>query len=396
MAQETKPGAAQNKLGELFIDFGSSGLGTLLKGLNSVSASFLLTKTAAQQVIKPFQQMTTKALTTVTGWDKLNATMGLSLKELQDINIFSKLNNIDFNQYIGQIKTAQQKLIDIQTNMSNDVQGFALLGLNPRDFSANNPLQLLNAIKNKVQQVDEVTGSAALRWFGFSDDLLYVWKQQNTTFNERLKLNDREIENLKEQQAQWNSLSATWEATQSKFIANQSWINDLLKKTTDWLAGTHPHLEKILQNFSKWLREEHPLLSTISKLAEFALTTSAEEKKETWKNDWEGAFNLLKNPVKTFNGKEFNAKPGSHQKYEELWAKNPMNPENLKNTTPAALMPSNTTNATGINGANLSYVNNITQYITGSDSEQIADASADKIADVSQLNAIQYRNQYSV
>ena len=40
MTQETKPGAAQNKLGELFIDFGSSGLGTLLKGLNSVSASF--------------------------------------------------------------------------------------------------------------------------------------------------------------------------------------------------------------------------------------------------------------------------------------------------------------------------------------------------------------------
>lgn len=396
MAQETKPGAAQNKLGELFIDFGSSGLGTLLKGLNSVSASFLLTKTAAQQVIKPFQQMTTKALTTVTGWDKLNATMGLSLKELQDINIFSKLNNVDFNQYIGQIKTAQQKLIDIQTGMSNDVQGFALLGLNPRDFSANNPLQLLDAIKNKVQQVDEVTGSAALRWFGFSDDLLYVWKQQNTTFNERLKLNDREMENLKEQQTQWNSLSATWEAAQSKFIANQSWINDLLKKTTDWLAGTHPHLEKILQNFSKWLREEHPLLSTISKLAEFALTTSAEEKKETWKNDWEGAFNLLKNPVKTFNGKEFNAKPGSHQKYEELWAKNPMNPENLKNATPTALMPSSTANATGVNGANLSYVNNITQYITGSDSEQIADASADKIADVSQLNAIQYRNQYSV
>lgn len=396
MAQETKPGAAQNKLGELFIDFGSSGLGTLLKGLNSVSASFLLTKTAAQQVIKPFQQMTTKALTTVTGWDKLNATMGLSLKELQDINIFSKLNNVDFNQYIGQIKTAQQKLIDIQTGMSNDVQGFALLGLNPRDFNANNPLQLLDAIKNKVQQVDEITGSAALRWFGFSDDLLYVWKQQNTTFNERLKLNDREMENLKEQQSQWNSLSATWEAAQSKFIANQSWINDLLKKTIDWLAGTHPHLEKILQSFSKWLREEHPIIETISKLTEFALTTSGEEKKQILKDDWEGTINLLKNPLKSFNGKEFNAKPGSYDKYQELWAKNPMNPENLKNTTPAALMPSNTTNATGINGANLSYVNNITQYITGSDSEQIADASADKIADVSQLNAIQYRNQYSV
>jgi hypothetical protein len=395
MTDNAKPGAAQNKLGELFVDFGSSGLGKLIKGMNSVSATFLLTKNAAQQVMKPIADVTKKSLATVTGWDKLNATMGLSLKELQDINIFSKLNNVDFNQYIGQIKTAQQRLIDIQTGMSNDVQGFALLGLNPREYDAKNPLVLLDAIKKKVQQVDEVTGAAALRWFGFSDDLLYVWRQQNTTFNERLKLNDREMENLKETQTYWNSLSASWDAAQSKFISNQTWINDLLKKTTNWLAGMHPHLEKILQNFAKWLEEDHPGLNNLLTSMEWMLTTSGKEKWEGIKDFYLGGtertINLLRNPIKP-QGKNFNAKPGSYDKYEELWKNNPMNPENIKNgVIPDALKPS--TGVTPNANTSVNYTNNITQNISGTDALQIANASADKINDATQLNAIQYRNQ---
>ena len=393
MVQENSPGTAQNKAGELFIDLGVKGLGKMLKSLNSVSASFLLTKNAAQQALKPIQNMTTQALNTVVGWDKLNAVMGLSLKELQDINIFSKLNNVDFNQYIGQIKSAQQRLIDIQTGMSNDVQGFAMLGLNPRDFSARNPLQLLEAIKNRVQQLDEVTGAAALRWFGFSEDLLYVWKQQNTTFNERLKLNDREMENLKEQQKGWNSLSATWTAAQSKFIANQTWVNDLLKKTTEWLAGMHPHLENILKNFVKWLEEEHPLLTNFLTSLEWLTTTSAKEKGQQLKDFFMDDVKQGKNIVKAPKMGELT--PKKLDKYNELWEQNPMNPNNLKNITPSALMPSTIIDKKGVTGDwNVSY--NINQYITGSDSEQIADASADKIADVSQLNAIQYRNQLNM
>lgn len=395
MANNDKPGQAQHEAGQLYIDLGVKGLGSMLKGFNRLSAQFLLTKNAAQQFIKPIADVTKKSLATVTGWDKLNATMGLSLKQLQDINIFSKLNNVDFNQYIGQIKSAQQRLLDIQTGMSNDVQGFALLGLNPREFDANNPLELLDAIKNKVQQVDEVTASAALRWFGFSDDLLYVWKQQNTTFNERLKLNDREMENLKETQEYWNSLSATWDAAQSKFISNQTWINDLLKKTTNWLAGMHPHLENIGKNFAKWLEEDHPALSNFLTSMDWVLTTSGKEKlkgaKDYIVDSNMATINLLKNPIKP-QGKNFNAKPGSYDKYQELWQNNPMNPENIKNgVIPDALKPSTgvNTNAT----TSINYTNNITQYVSGNDAQQIASDSASKISDATELNAIQLRNQ---
>lgn len=390
-------GTAQNSAGQLYVDLGLKGLGGMLKGLNQVSAQFLLTKNAAVQFIKPLADVTKKSLSTVTGWDKLNATMGLSLKQLQDINIFSKLNNIDFNQYIGQIKSAQQRLLDIKTGMSNDVQGFALLGLNPREFDANNPLELLNAIKNKVQQVDEVTGSAALRWFGFSDDLLYVWKQQNNVFNERLKLNDREMQNLKETQSYWNSLSATWDASQSKFIANQTWINELLKKTTQWLAGMHPHLDKILQNFSKWLDEEHPILEWLGGTTEDILTTSWDEKKATIKDFYtnrpKDIANLLTNTVKPA-GYYFQAKPGSYQKYKELWEQNPMNPTNIQiqRELPDTLKPGAGISSNGT-ATTLNYTNNITQHISGTDATQIANESADKIGSVTELNAIQNRNQ---
>lgn len=394
MANNDKPGQAQHEAGQLYIDLGVKGLGSMLKGFNRLSAQFLLTKNAAQQFIKPIADVTKKSLATVTGWDKLNATMGLSLKQLQDINIFSKLNNVDFNQYIGQIKSAQQRLLDIQTGMSNDVQGFALLGLNPREFDANNPLELLDAIKNKVQQVDEVTASAALRWFGFSDDLLYVWKQQNTTFNERLKLSDREMENLKETQGYWNSLSATWDAAQSKFISNQTWINDLLKKTTNWLAGMHPHLENIGKNFAKWLEEDHPALSNFLTSMDWAFTTSGGEKWEGIKDFYLGGTertaNLFKDPV-NWDTTELNKNGGEkYKKFQELWKNNPANPEN-RNVIPDALKPSTgvNTNAT----TSINYTNNITQYVSGTDAQQIASDSASKISDATELNAIQLRNQ---
>ena len=44
---DNKSGAS-HELGNLFVDIGSSGLGSLLKGLNSLSATFMLTKNAAQ------------------------------------------------------------------------------------------------------------------------------------------------------------------------------------------------------------------------------------------------------------------------------------------------------------------------------------------------------------
>lgn len=406
MAEEQKQG---KDIGELFVEFGAKGLGSLLKGLNSVSASFLLTKNAANQAIKPIVDMSQKAAGTVTAWDKLSAVMGMSLKELQDIEIFTRLNNIDFSSYIGQLKTVQQKLMDIRTEQSSDVQGLTLLGLTAYDFDPKKPLEFMDKVKQRVLSLDEVTAASALRWLGLSEDLLYAWKQQNTTFNDRLRLNDKELEKLKEQQSQWNILKTTWWAAQNKFMANQSIINDLLEKTTNWLVGTHPILVKTKDLFNEWLNADHPYFRTTVDLINLAvkgLKYLTEHGKNYFEKDntignktLKGIGTIIGTGKANWNSALFPSYQPSRElldqalfdKYFELWQANPANPRNYSK------IPFTQDNiSSNLNNSNnkVAYTVNITQNITGTEANQIASLSANNIQD--SFLTLQAQNQFNV
>ena len=84
-------GAAQSKLGELFVDIGVGGIGKTLKALNTVSASFLLTKNAAVQITKPFINMGKQALDTAVDVGKLGSTLGIAYKEAYKLKYYFKL-----------------------------------------------------------------------------------------------------------------------------------------------------------------------------------------------------------------------------------------------------------------------------------------------------------------
>lgn len=231
MAEEKKKGAAQEEMGELFVNLGATGLGGLIKGLNAASASFLLTKNAATQMLEPIKKMSKEGAAAATTWDKISAISGFKLTDIQDIQNFSKLNNIDFSSFIGQLTDIQQKLVKLRmTGKAEGLEGFAMLGLNPRDFDYKNPMQMLEAVKNKVQKLDDVTAAGALRLLGLNEDLLYIFKQQNKGYSEKLRLNNKEIDNLKEQQTAWNNLANAWETGQRKFVANQNWVNKSLNE----------------------------------------------------------------------------------------------------------------------------------------------------------------------
>lgn len=229
MTEQPKNGQSKG-IGELFVEFGSTGLGTFLKGLNNVKAQFLLSKTAAEQFTKPLMNMSKNAAGGITALTKLNAVTGMSVKQLQELQIWTKLNNVGFGEMMGQIEGLQQNLLEIAMGRGN-IRGFALLGLDPRQMDYRKPLEVFAKIRERVQQLDEATGALALKELGFSQDLLYAFKQQNNAFDQRLLLNEQETQLLTKQQEAWNSLSATWQAAQDKFIAKQGWINSLLVVT---------------------------------------------------------------------------------------------------------------------------------------------------------------------
>lgn len=255
MAEENKS-AAQSKLGELFVDIGSSGLGGLLKNLNSLSASFLLTKNAAQQFTKPIIDMSKNAGRGIVGLERINAITGMTIKQLQALKMWSAENSVDFDSYVNQIAAFQQNLLDIQMGKGGNIKGFSLLGIDPRSLDPKKPLEALDVIKRKVLQLDEATGTLALRELGLDSQFQFIWRRKESQLNKNLLLNKEEAENLSEQNTLWNRLGVTLDSILSKWISQQTWINTLLKESINYLNQEHPVLDSISNIFkqmAKWV-----------------------------------------------------------------------------------------------------------------------------------------------
>ena len=216
-------------LGELFVEFGQKGGSGLMKALNGISAQFLLTKNTAQQAINMVKDFSKNALNTTVAFDKFNATTGISVEKLRGWDKWLKLNNYSTEEFLGNIASVQQELIDIQSGKGGHLKGWTLLGLDPHNFDFHKPEEALTAVLKRLQQVDEAVGSMALDELGWSKSLLYLAKQHNDLYDTRYNLDEENIKTLREQQDLWNALNVTWEAAQQKFIANQRWINTLLK-----------------------------------------------------------------------------------------------------------------------------------------------------------------------
>lgn len=236
-------------LGELFVEFGQKGGSGLMKALNGISAQFLLTKNTAQQAINMVKDFSKNALNTTVALDKFNSTTGIPLDKLQKWNVWLKLNNYSTEEFLGNIASVQQELLNIQSGKGGHLKGWTLLGLDPHNFDFHKPEEALTAVLKRLQQVDEAVGSMALDELGWSKSLLYLAKQHNDQFDERLLLSDKELDNLRKQQAGWNALGATWQAAQDKFIANQQWINNLLEITNKLLS--YPWQNKEEQQYIK-------------------------------------------------------------------------------------------------------------------------------------------------
>lgn len=383
MAKESNA-TAQNKMGELFVDFGVKGLGNLLKGLNGVQAQFLLTKTAAQQAIKPLVSMSKDAAGNVTQFNKINAVTGLTVKQLQDLKTWSDLNNVSFGELINQLKTMQQNILDIRLGRG-DVSGYQMLGIDPSTLDYREPLKAFAKIRERVQQVDSAVGALALRQLGFSEELLYAFKQQNNEIDKRLFLNDKEVAALEKQQKAWNKLGTTFDMFKQKFIANQKWIikgiegvTYLLELTNSLISGTESEKKEAKKTLIKGaVKYVTPLLNPIA---------------------------MPLSPAKLY--KRLNSQENNNTNAQEIKTSTParvLKPINTKNRVIEPFPNLPTLTESGIPTSGYGTVNketntnneiNINQYISGTNAQQIARESSSMV--VEQLNNMELINESDV
>lgn len=213
--------AATKGLGELFVELGLKGLGKTLGGLNAISAQFLLTKNAAEQAIKPIIGFSKEASSRLVGYDKINAVTGLSVKRLQEMDRWAKLNNVDFNAYVGQVQGLQQSILKFRLEGVRN-KGFDILGIDPSAFDYRKPEEALRIISKRVTQLDEATGALALSYLGLDANLMYAFTHANREIDKEIALTDMQNAKLMEQNKQWN------------------YFNDVVTQLKDKIATTGP------------------------------------------------------------------------------------------------------------------------------------------------------------
>lgn len=243
MASDTHSNSAQkNTLGELLVRIGTEGLGNTIKGLNAVSASFLLTKNAAQQAIQPIKQMVDGTAKNVLGLEKVSARMGLPIMQLKQMQNWLKLNNVEADSFIGQLEDLQQQIVEGRLKGAIK-EGFILGGILPTELDTKNVINLMEQIRiayNKVSKEDPALATEFLTEMGLNaKELPFLFKNVKKSIQEDIidaqeysvELTEKNYKNIRDAADATARLNVAWQTFSEKFAATTApiWIETLDK-----------------------------------------------------------------------------------------------------------------------------------------------------------------------
>jgi hypothetical protein len=261
MPEENKnQGGAQNKLGELFVEFSTKGLPSLLKNLNSVSASFLLGKNAATQFAQTLSQPFKEAGNTAVGIEQMANALGTTSKEYQKLAHYITSKNVSkgilgdiakFNDIFTKLHAGQGGLPE------GIVQEFANLGLSPEDYLGDyeSTIKLLDDIKDRTDGLTKQDRNLAFSNLGMSSEWGYLFDRGDFNLTDAFSLpddvietNTRAAESLAELSLAFDQLKSLLVAdfapaltetvnTLKSFVLNFGKNKENIKKTTSVIGG---------------------------------------------------------------------------------------------------------------------------------------------------------------
>lgn len=234
-------GNAQSKLGELFVDIGVNGLGKTLKGLNSVSASFLLTKNAATQLVKPIVNMTHQFGQSAIGLEKMKLTFGTTIEQAQRMQAaFKKLG---MQELSGDIQRISDLLAakNYQGLGENFMAAMSKMNIDIRDYngSLESTLDLFDKISDGLEQITQGEGAEQARFWAkqISSDYtnLMFAKSQGISFSNLPKianeLSQEEVDKLIKGETKLQDLQLTvFQAMDKIFVQHSDKIISIIEK----------------------------------------------------------------------------------------------------------------------------------------------------------------------
>ncbi|MBQ5900603.1 MAG: hypothetical protein IIW86_01950 [Clostridia bacterium] len=361
--------AAQNKLGELFVDIGVGGLGTTLKALNSVSASFLLTKNAAVQLIKPIADMGLKAAKDAVGIGKMASALGTTEENAYRLRKY--LRQFSSEDLIGDVANISAKFTDI-VNHQGAVDGLfarsmARLGLNWQNYdgSFESTLQFIQDVKDglKTLNLPKQDQLMHLRNLGLQK-FQYLFEKPDFDIKEAAKILQEDIDKEQKLNEGIQNLKNSIDDLKMKVVSKMidAGLIDNIGKIADWI-GTQT--ENIDEHAKKVEKVEKTVKFMNTYIPAFAIPNFILEK--------------AKNKIFADNQKDISFAT-------------PLTPTLNNNETPAVLPSAEETTLTAANNVNITITNQ--NNITGDNPEEIASAIYNQnILDATQARIYEATNQ---
>lgn len=197
-------GQAQSGLGYLFVDIGLNGVGEALKGLNSVSASFLLTKNAAMQLTKPLIDLGKNTIDNAVKFNQMNAVLGISLEKAQQLTTYLNKYNVG-EGLLGNLGDIMDHLNRVNMGLEGIdgafVTAMTRLGLDWRKYRGGtfeDMLNMVNDVQEKVKDMDLGQARVYMKDLKLPVDLLYAFKQGGFNLSEAVTRTDESIKKATE------------------------------------------------------------------------------------------------------------------------------------------------------------------------------------------------------
>ena len=207
-------GQATNQLGQLFVDIGVGGLGQTLKALNSVSATFLLTKNAATQALTPIINIGKEAANSAVGLGKMAAALGTTTINAQKLQYYLKQYKSEGLE--GDVASLQQLFTRAQKGLGGFSGEFStswqMIGLKKNWTEYNgtfeDTLQFIQDVKDalKTSGLSENEKVMHLQNLGLGN-WKYLFEKEDFDINKALSISDETIANLQEVSEETNKLN---------------------------------------------------------------------------------------------------------------------------------------------------------------------------------------------
>ena len=257
MPEENKnQGGAQNKLGELFVEFSTKGLPSLLKNLNSVQANFLLSTKAAKEFIdtisKPFKEAGNDAV----GLGKMASMLGARKTDISKLDYYFKSKKLN-PSLIEDIAKRQQMYANWQGGTggldSNFLIGMNKLGLDWTKYnkSFESQLQLTQDIFNRQNQKNAVDRVNIYSLLGANPEWAYANERGDFNLKDAMGLSEEAAENNIRAAEAMAETSAAWQQLKNTAISEYApMITKGAEAGTNIIKPTKENTSPFLKGFN--------------------------------------------------------------------------------------------------------------------------------------------------